>query len=264
MVVRHAPWGAAGVEERRRPSAADQAEEVVHARRSSALRPSCARRGGDRRRPRGPAGRSPGTAHRTQGAGHGAAGGQLVRQGRGPDVQFGIVGPVARLRPPRPPAGLGGDHRRPHLLDGRRRALPPRPGAGLRRRRGRHLQCRRLPDRRADHAADPGHLPAQPHRQRSRLGCGAPDRRPARPAGGGGLVRRPGGHVARYPDRHPVGPLGDQLRHVPHHHLRRKRRHGAARRHRPPRSWAHAPTVGPAFGAEPLRFPSGRDRPCVP
>ena len=78
-----------------------------------------------------------------------------------------------------------------HLLHRHRADGPQRARAGVRRRRARHLPDRRRRHRGDDRPADEGDPRPEPHRQRPRLGRHPRDRRPPRPAGGRGLVRRP-------------------------------------------------------------------------
>ena len=126
--------------------------------------------------------------------------------------------------------------------------------AGVRRRRARHLQRRRRRDRGDDRPDDPRDPHPEPRRQR-------PDWDGIRAiADRHGLAviedscDALGPDAARHADRHALRHLGHELRAVAHHHLRRQRRHGAARRRELPRPLPLAAPLGPAVGAAALRL----------
>ena len=110
-------------------------------------------------------------------------------------------------------------------------------------------------DDRPAHQGDPR---PEPHRQRARLGPHPRDRRPPRPAGRRGLVRRARPHAAGHADRHPRRHQPHELRPVAHHHRRGHRRDGVLRRRRARRPGAAAPPLGPPLRGAAVRLEEGR------
>ena len=148
-------------------------------------------------------------------------------------------------RAARAAGGRRSHHAGPDVRDHGGAARQARPGAGLRRRRARHVQHRRRADRGDDRADEPARsIDPVADRQPARLGPHLPRSHAAHASSSSRIPRTRWARRCGAPARHALGHQHDELLRLARHQLRRQRRHALRQSRRLGRRGAPAAQLG--------------------